>query len=321
MSSNHACVVTEAHELRFEEHAFPACPDGSVVIKAAAVGLNRHDVLSLKSAAAGQVLGLEVAGVVVSGPAHLHGKRVAALVPHGAFAEHVAAVASHCVVLPDSLSFAQGAAVVESFATAVLALELADVPLRNAQAPKRVLVHAGASALGLALIQLLKIAGHFVVTTAGSDEKLAVCQTHGAAVALNRNGPWAELLLSQHGGKVDAIIDCVGADYYARNTSVLAVDGTLVFLGLLGGATVPNVDLRTHLLARHQLKFSVLSTRSPAFKSALIERMWSHCQPLLASGALQVVLHETSVPLRDAKRAVDICAANLNIGKIVMTVD
>lgn len=315
---SHAVVVTETRELSFEERPIPACPEGHVIVKAAAVGLNRHDVLSLKSAVKGQVLGLEVAGVVVEGPAHLLQKRVAALVAHGAFAEHVVAAASHCVVLPDAMSFEEGAAVVESFATAFLALELADVPLLDVQAPKRVLVHAGASALGLALIQLAKLAGHVVLTTAGSDEKLVVCQAHGAAVAINRNEPWSERILAL--GKVHAIVDCVGADYYALNTAVLAVDGTIVFLGMLSGSTVQNVDLRTHLLARHQLKFSVLSTRSAEFKAALIARMWAHCAPLFSSGALKIVLHATTVPLRDAKRAVDMCSANANIGKIVMTV-
>jgi NADPH:quinone reductase-like Zn-dependent oxidoreductase len=313
-----AVVVKPGQQLLFEARARPVCADGHVIIRTEAVGLNRHDVLQLSAAlgAAHDVLGLELAGVVVESRSERLqvGQRVAALVAHGAMASFVVAEASHCIVLPDSMSSVIGAALVESFATATLALELANVGLAADAEAKRVLVHAGASALGLALLSLLAACPQHQIVATASSEKLAVCRQFGAHTVLDR-GTWSEHLGAR---TVDAIVDCIGADYYAANANALKVDGTLVFLGLLGGAKV-DVDLRLHLLARHQLKFSVLSTRSSEFKSALIARMWAHCAPLIASGAIKVAVH-TTVPLSEAQRAFEMCRENKNVGKIVMTV-
>jgi NADPH:quinone reductase-like Zn-dependent oxidoreductase len=314
-----AVVVKPGQQLVVEARARPVCAEGHVIIRSEAVGLNRHDVLQLSATlgAAHDVLGLELAGVVVESRSERLqvGQRVAALVAHGAMASFVAAEAAHCIVLPDSMSSVTGAAVVESFATATLALELANVALTADAEGKRVLIHAGASALGLALLSLLAACPQHQIVATASSEKLAACRQWGAHNVLDRATNWGEHLGAR---TVDAIVDCIGADYYAANARVLKVDGTLVFLGLLGGAKV-DVDLRLHLLARHQLKFSVLSTRSSEFKSALLARMWAHCAPLIASGVIKVAVH-TTVPLHEAQRAFEMCRENKNIGKIVMTV-
>lgn len=305
--------------------AKPQCGENQVVIRMQACGLNRHDLVTARlDAPPHRILGLEVSGIVVeSRSSHVHvGDRVAALVSHGAFADLCLANAAHCIKLAHDVSIVDAAAIIESFATAKLALELADVDIHDSDSrAKRVLVHAGGSALGLALIQLLATspAKHTVITTAGSDDKLALCRQVGASVTLNRTttAAWDAALLKDGGGKVDAIIDCVGASYYTANANVLALDGTIVFLGMLGGTVVPNVDLRLHLMHRHQLKFSTLSTRTDAFKSALIERMWRHCEPLFLQGRIKAFVHAT-LPLASASDAFKMCAANENVGKIVM---
>lgn len=320
-----ASVLGDDKQLTYTPNvAIPQCnADNQVLIRMHACGLNRHDLVTARAdKIAHRILGLELSGIVIESRStrFVAGDRVAALVAHGAFADFCLADAAHCIKLAENLSFVDAAAIIESFATATLALELVDVDLTRADAaPKRVLVHAGGSALGLALIQLLatSVVKHTIVTTAGSDDKLAVCRQVGAHVTLNRNQPWDTALLNEHGGKVDAIVDCVGASYYVQNASVLALDGSIVFLGMLGGTTVPNVDLRQHLMNRHQLKFSTLSTRTDKFKGALIERMWRHCEPLFEAKRLKVFVH-TTLPLSSATEAFKMCAANENLGKIVM---
>jgi tumor protein p53-inducible protein 3 len=308
-----AIVLGDDKQLNFTTNVpKPHCGENQVLIRMHACGLNRHDLVTARlDAPPHRILGLEVGGIVVeSRSSHVHvGDRVAALVSHGAFAEFVVANAAHCIKLAHDLSFLDAAAIIESFATAKLALELADVDIHDSDSPaKRVLVHAGGSALGLALIQLLATA---------PAKHIEICRKVGASVAINRNNAWDSILLNEGGGKVDAIIDCVGASYYNANASVLALDGTIVFLGMLGGTTVPNVDLRQHLMLRHQLKFSTLSTRSDKFKAALIERMWRHCEPLFLQGRVEVFVH-AALPLNRASDAFKMCAANENVGKIVM---
>lgn len=301
----------------------PACGPGEVLVDVFATAVNRADLAQARGRyppppGASPILGLEMAGVVSAVGAQVTtwqpGDRVWALLPGGGYAEQAAVPADLLVRAPDDWSLAQAAAVPEVWLTAYVNLFLE----AQLQPGERVLVHAGASGVGTAAVQLARAAGATVYATAGSPEKTAVCRALGAELAVNyKTDDFREALLAVSDG-VDLILDPVGAAYLERNLAVLRRRGRLVFIGLLGGSVAP---LAIAQVMGKQLRLigSTLRNRPTAEKAAItrgfVERFW----PELVAGRLRPII-DTHFPIAEAQAAHARVAANRNIGKVILIV-
>jgi putative PIG3 family NAD(P)H quinone oxidoreductase len=244
------------------------------------------------------------------------GDRVCALLAGGGYATHVAVHQGMLLRLPDHWSFALGAAVPEVWYTAFVNLFL-EGGLRGGES---VLIHAGASGVGTAAIQLAREAGAFVLATAGAAEKVARCRELGASVAVNyREADFVEVVQEATGGAgVALILDPVGASYLSRNLRALGENGRMVHIGSLGGRTA-EIDLGLVLGKSLRLIGSRLRPRPLAEKIAITSRFRQEVWPLLASGRLQPVV-DRRFPIEQAQAAHDYVRANRNIGKVILEV-
>ncbi len=263
---------------------------GEVLVKVAAAGVNRPDVLQRKGLyppppGASDIPGLEIAGIVAAlGPGVTRwrpGDRVCALVAGGGYAEYCAVHEMNALPIPDGLGDVEAAAMPETYFTV-----WTNVFERGRLQPGEwLLVHGGSSGIGTTAIQLAKAFGARVVTTAGTDEKTQACRRLGADVAINyRTQDFVAETKAATGKGADVILDMVGGDYIGRNYEAAAVDGRIVQIAFQG-PSVAEVDFRRLMLKRLTHTGSTLRSRSPAEKAliadALRERVW----PLLAQGA------------------------------------
>ena len=223
-------------QLEWAQRAVPACDVGQVRIRVAAAGLNRADLLQRAGhypppPGASDILGLECSGVVVevgAGSAWQVGDRVCALLAGGGMAEEVVVDARHCLPVPEGLSLAEAAALPEVYATAWLNL----FQLAALKPGEKVLLHAGASGVGSAAIQLCKAFGSPCWVSVGSAERLAYCESLGAQGGALRG---EDLQALRDFGPFDVILDPVGGQYAALNLELLARDGRWINIGLMGG--------------------------------------------------------------------------------------
>ena len=301
----------------------PVAQAGEVLIRVAAAGVNRPDLMQREGSyppppGASDIPGLEVAGEVVLLGAEVEslsvGDRVCALVSGGGYAQYCAAPAPQCLAIPEGLNEVQGAALPETFFTV-----WTNVFDRGALQPgERFLVHGGSSGIGTTAIQLARELGSAVYATAGSEEKCAACRSLGAVEAFNyREEDFVEGLREATGGAgVDVILDMVGGDYLPRNLKCLAPGGRLVQIALLRGAKT-EINLAPLMMKRLTLTGSTLRPRSVTEKAgiaaALVERVW----PLLAAGRVRPVMHAT-FPLEAAADAHRLMESGSHIGKIVL---
>ena len=316
--------------LRWAEAPDPALRPGEALVEVHATALNRAD-LSQRAGryppppGESEILGLELSGVVRElGPGaedapFRPGDRVCALVAGGGYAELAAVPASLLMPVPQGWSFAQAAALPETFLTAFLNLFL-EAGLRPGE---RVLVHGGASGVGTAAIQLAVRAGCTVHATAGRDDKVALALELGAAQAIHyEEQDFAEavrLRLDQAGaGGVDVVLDMVGGSYLMRNVDLLATGGRLVFIATLGGARA-ELDIRKLMARRGRLIGSTLRSRPTPEKArirdAFVERFWDD----LEGGRIAPVIDRV-LPIEQAEAAHEVMRANDNLGKIVLEV-
>jgi NADPH2:quinone reductase len=307
-----------------EERPVPAPGPGQVLIRVAAAGVNRPDVLQrmgLYPAPKGhsELPGLEVAGEVAAlgqGVMGLGaGDRVMALVNGGGYAQYCLAEGGSCLPVPASLSDVEAAAVPEAFFTV-----WHNVLERGRLAPGEwLLVHGGSSGIGVSAIQLAKATGSRVITTAGSDEKCAACRKLGADIAVNyRTADFVEAVRSATEGRgVDVILDMVGGDYVERNIRSLADDGRLVYIGFQSGSQV-TLDLMRVMLKRLTITGSTLRIRTSEVKSAIARAVETKVLPLVAEGRIKVVIDRT-YPLASAAEAHARMESSAHIGKIVLT--
>ncbi len=304
------------------QSAGPALGAGEVRINVHATAVNRADLVQRAGGyppppGASPILGLECAGEVVEvgdGVGRLRvGDAVCALLAGGGYAEQVVAPAGQVLPLPEGLDMVQAASLPEVFATAYLNLYMeADL-----QPGERVLVHAGASGVGTAAIQLCRSTHNPVFVTVGSDEKVAQCVALGAESGWNRKaGSFAPAV--REWGEVDVVLDPVGANYLADNLQCLALDGRLVLIGLLGGAEV-SVNLGALLMRRVRLIGSTLRARSVAYKSRVMEGLLDNVWPEIAAGNIKPVVDKV-LPITEAEQAHAHMAADANFGKIVLSV-
>ncbi|MCS5515923.1 NAD(P)H-quinone oxidoreductase [Pseudomonas sp. BRM28] len=302
------------------ETTSPTCDVGQVRIRVAAAGLNRADLLQRAGLyppppGASEFLGLECAGVISevgAGVSWQVGDRVCALLAGGGMAEEVVVDARHVLLVPEGLSLQQAAAIPEVYATAWLNL----FQLGGLKPGEKVLLHAGASGVGSAAIQLCKAFGSPSWVSVGSAERLAYCQALGASGGVVR-GDDIEAL--NDFAPFDVILDPVGANYAALNLKLLARDGRWVIIGLMGGRKA-ELDLAQVLAKRVQVTGSTLRNRDDQFKADLLSDLGQQVWPLFAEGRLKPQL-VGSYAVKDAEAAYAELAGNQVSGKLVLVID
>lgn len=303
----------------------PAPRKGEVLIRVAAAGVNRPDVLQRKGIyppppGASVLPGLEVAGEVAAvGPEVTWpdpGDKVCALVNGGGYAEYVAAPASQCLPVPNGLSMGEAAALPETYFTV-----WSNVFDRcGLQRGESFLVHGGASGIGTTAIQLCSALGARVFATAGSKEKCDACESLGAEHAVNyREADFVEEVLRFTGGAgVDVILDMVGGDYTARNLRLLKEKGRIAQIYFLRGSEV-TIDLGDIMRKQLVLTGGTLRPRTPAEKGAIARALLENVWPLLESGAVRPIVY-AELPLTEAAAAHRLMEADAHIGKIVLRI-
>ncbi|UVE16557.1 NAD(P)H-quinone oxidoreductase [Pseudomonas sp. LS44] len=298
----------------------PICDVGQVRIRVAAAGLNRADLLQRAGLyapppGASDILGLECAGVISevgAGSSWKVGDRVCTLLAGGGMAEEVVVDARHVLPAPETLSLLEAAALPEVYATAWLNL----FQLAGLKPGEKVLLHAGASGVGSAAIQLCKAFGSPCWVSVGSAERLAYCDALGAQGGVIRG---EDLQGLRDFGPFDVILDPVGGNYAALNLELLARDGRWVNIGLMGGRKA-ELDLALLLGKRVQLIGSTLRTRDDQFKADLLGDLGQHVWPLFDEGRLRPQL-ERSYAVQDAEVAFAELATNTVSGKLVLVID
>ncbi len=323
-----AIVIVEPggpEKLELREVAAPALRDGCVLVDVKATALNRADLLQRRGfypppKGETDILGLECAGVVAELGAGVSsvapGDRVMALLPGGGYAERVLVPEKMLIPIPANLSFEQAAAVPEAFLVAREAL----FTLGRMRANDVVLIHASAGGVGSVAVQLAKQAGARIVATAGSDDKLAWVAALGADVVVNyKSGDFVDAVKKLSDGKgADVVLDFVGAAYWQKHASCLSIGGRVISIGVLGGASA-EVNFAQLMSRRYQLLGLVTRSRDVSEKIVITQAFIRETLPLIASGAVKPLI-DSVFPLADAVKAHERMEANLNLGKIVLSV-
>jgi putative PIG3 family NAD(P)H quinone oxidoreductase len=312
--------------LHIGDHPDPAPKDDELLVHVRATALNRADLLQRRGKypppkGVSEILGLEMAGEVEGVGSAVEGTkpgdRVIALLPGGGYAQKAVVSSGMAMRIPERLSYEEAAAIPEAFLTAYHNL----FSLGDLQPGMTVLVHAGASGVGTAAIQLVREARAACLVTAGSPDKIARCRELGARAAWNyHQGSFAPWVAEMTGGKgVDVILDCVGAPYIVPNLQSLATDGKLIVLGALGGAVAERVNLLDLLFRRLQILGTSLRSLDLARKIDLTKRFAGFALPRFADGRLRPVI-DSVYDWTDVASAHLRMESNANVGKIVLRV-
>ena len=309
--------------LQTTELPVPIPADDEVLIKVAAAGVNRPDVMQRKGLypppeGASDIPGLEISGTITAlGQAvkHLHcGQEVCALVSGGGYAEYCLAAVELCLPRPDGLSLIQAAAIPETFFTV-----WSNVFDRAQLTPgETLLVHGGTSGIGTAAIQLAKCFAAKVIVTAGTDKKCQFCTQLGADAAINyRTQDFVEKIKTITEGKgVDVILDMMGGDYFPRNIKCLAEEGRLVHIAIQNGPKT-ELNLLAVMLKRLTITGSTLRARNVTFKAAIAKQLHEQVWPMLGDGRITPVI-DKSFPLSEAHKAHELMESSRHMGKIVL---
>jgi len=295
---------------------------GEVLVKVAAAGVNRPDVLQRRGfypppPGASDLPGLEIAGTVIAagqGATHLTGTDVCALVAGGGYADYAVAPAGTCLPVPSSLPLEQAAALPETLFTVWINLFERGFASEGDWA----LIHGGTSGIGTMAIALCRLFGVKAVVTCGSDEKCQAALELGAAAAVNyRTQDYAKEVGTLTGGRgVDVCLDMVGGDYLPRNLSCLADDGRHVSIATQQG-TRAEIDILDVMRRRLTLTGSTLRPRPVAFKSAVAEELRRTVWGFVEAGQLRPVMDRT-FPLAQASAAHARMESGKHVGKIVL---
>jgi putative PIG3 family NAD(P)H quinone oxidoreductase len=298
---------------------------GEVLIRVAAAGVNRPDCLQRRGlypppAGESDLPGLEVAGTIVAlgrDTSHLrYGDKVCALVAGGGYAEYCKAPAGQCLPVPANMDMPHAAAMPEALFTVWSNL----FDRGELEADEVVLVHGGASGIGTTAIQMAAAFGARVFATVGNNEKRHLAERLGAERAINYNDDaFVQVIqkLTDHRG-VDVILDIVGGKYFHDNFELLAPEGRLVVIGVLGGTTAQELDLGRLLSRRLTITGSTLRARDRREKSDIASALREWVWPMLDAGEIAPVLQST-FPLEQAADAHRILEANEAMGKLVLT--
>lgn len=317
--------------LRTAERPQPIPGVGELLIRVAASGVNRPDVLQRTGnypvpAGASDLPGLEVAGEIVGGDAaamkeagFAAGQLVCALVAGGGYAEYCVAPVAQCLPVPRGWSTAEAASLPETFFTV-----WSNVFERGRlQKGETILIQGGTSGIGVTAIQLAKAMGATVIATAGSDEKCDACRALGADHAINyKSTDFAAEVTRLTGGKgVDVVLDMVAGSYVARELECLAEDGRLVIIAVQGGV---KAEFNAGMVLRKRLTItgSTLRPRPVAFKGAIARALREKVWPMLEAGVIKPVIHSSFAAVGEpsgAAQAHVLMESNAHIGKIVLT--
>jgi NADPH2:quinone reductase len=294
----------------------PSPKSGEILIKVAAAGVNRPDVLQRMGMypvppGASDLPGLEIAGEVVD-----TGEKVCALVAGGGYAEYCVAPHAQVLPVPKGLTMIQAASLPETFFTV-----WSNVYDRARLAPgESFLVQGGSSGIGVTAIQMAAATGNRVFATAGSDDKVAACVRLGAAEAFNyKTQDFEKEIQRASGGKgVNVILDMVGGDYVPRELKCLADDGRLVFIAYLRG---PKAEINIDAVMRRRLTISgsTLRARPVEFKGAIARSLRERIWPLIEAGKIKPVVGQV-MPLTDAVKASQQAETHHTLGKLVLKI-
>ena len=313
-----------AEELAVVERQVPRAGPGEVLVKVAAAGVNRPDILQRRGLyppppGAPDILGLEIAGEVVEaseGAEELLGQPVCALVAGGGYAEYCAAPIGTCLPVPEAISLSEAAAMPETLFTVWVNL----FERGFAADGDWVLVHGGTSGIGTMAIALGKLFGLHVIVTCGTDEKCAKALELGAAAAINyRTQDFVkEAKALTQGSGVNVVLDMVGGDYLPRNLSAMAEDGRHVSIAFQRGASA-EIHIADVMRRRLTLTGSTLRPRPVEFKTMVADEISKTVWPYVAGGRLKPVM-DSSFPLAEAAAAHARMEAGEHVGKIVLEI-
>lgn len=305
------------------ERPVPVPNSDEVLIRVAAAGVNRPDVLQRMGfypppAGAPSIPGLEVAGEIVAAggevPHELIGQPVCALLAGGGYAEYVTVAAGQCLPVPEALTMVEAAALPETLFTV-----WTNVFERGyASDGETLLVHGGTSGIGTMAISLANLFGLTVIVTAGSDEKCDASRAHGADHAINyKTEDFVARVQEITGGKgVNIVLDMVGGEYLPRNLQCLAPDGRHVSIAVQGGATA-TVPIFEIMRRRLTLTGSTLRPRDTVFKTMVADELHRTVWPFVAEGRLKPVI-DSVFPLEDAAAAHARMESSEHFGKVVL---
>lgn len=311
------------YRLLLEETERPAPAPGEVLIRMAAAGVNRADLLQAEGRyppppGASAILGMEISGEIAAlgdgSNGFTIGESVCALVAGGGYGEYCTASVGAVLPLPDGVSIAEAAGLPEAYFTVWTNL----MDSARLQPGETVLIHGGSSGIGTAAIQLCKALGHSVYATAGSTEKCTACERLGAARAINYREEDFVAVVDQvtDGNGVDVILDMVGGDYIERNFRALARCGRLVNIAFQKGPRA-EVNFGPMLTKRLSFMATTLRGRSNAEKSRIRDAVLAHVWPLLGQGAIRPVIDQV-FPLAEAQNAHEKMRGGHHIGKILL---
>ncbi|WP_421843452.1 NAD(P)H-quinone oxidoreductase [Mycobacterium sp.] len=323
----HAIVAESADQLSWQEVPDVCAGPGEVLIKVTAAGVNRADVLQAAGKyppppGASDIIGMEVAGVICDVGSDVTGwsagQEVCALLAGGGYAEYVAVPAGQVLRIPATVDLVDAAGIPEVACTVWSNLALT----ANLSAGQQLLLHGGASGVGSHAIQVARALGARVAVTAGSPEKLDLCRSLGAQLAISyRDEDFVARLKKETGGSgADVILDIMGAAYLDRNIDALAIDGQLIVIGMQGGVK-GELNLGKLLTKRARVIGTTLRARptsGPNSKSAIVEAVATSVWPMISDGRVRPVIG-ARLPIQQAAKAHQLMLSGTAFGKILLT--
>ena len=320
-----AVIVDEEKKLHWQDFATPEPGPGEVLIEIHATAINRADLIQRQGfyappPGASPVMGLECAGLVVDTGKNVSkfkaGDRVCALLAGGGYAEFTAVDEGSVLPIPAGNSFVHGACLPEVFATAWLNLFME----AKLQPGEKVILHAGASGVGTAAIQLCSSFGSPCFVTAGSETKIDTCVELGAESGSNRNeGSFYEKASAFAGDSgIAVILDPVGGAYLEDNIKLLGINGRLVLIGMMGGNRA-EIDLGGLLMKRIRVIGSTLRARPLKEKETVMTELYEKVWPKIESAEIRPIL-DTVFAIEEVAAAHDLVASDKTVGKVVLSV-
>ena len=321
MEKMKAIIVSDNKNLLWSEAKKPKILDHEVLIKIKATAVNRADVVQKNGfypppPGASEILGLECSGVIEAIGKNVKkrkvGEKVCALLAGGGYAQYASCPEQQAVPAPEGISLTEAASLPEVYATCWLNL----FHEANMKEGDSVLIHAGASGIGTAAIQLCNIFNCKSFVTAGSSQKINYCINLGANNgSLRHEKPFEDIKKWEPDG-IDIILDPVGGKYFEDNLSVLSMEGRLLLIGLMGG-TKSQIDLGPILMKRQKIIGSTIRARSSFIKGKVMNDLHQKVWPYFKSKKLNPIIHKT-MNIKEANKAHEVMERNENIGKIVL---
>ena len=321
MEKMKAIIVSDNKNLLWSEAKKPKILDDEVLIKIKATAVNRADVVQKNGfypppPGASEILGLECSGVIEAIGKNVKkrkvGEKVCALLAGGGYAQYASCPEQQAVPAPEGISLTEAASLPEVYATCWLNL----FHEANMKEGDVVLIHAGASGIGTAAIQLCNIFNCKSFVTAGSSQKINYCINLGANNgSLRHEKPFEDIKKWEPDG-IDIILDPVGGKYFEDNLSVLSMEGRLLLIGLMGG-TKSQIDLGPILMKRQKIIGSTIRARSSFIKGKVMNDLHQKVWPYFKSKKLNPIIHKT-MNIKEANKAHEVMEKNENIGKIVL---